>query len=324
MSEIPQEAVIFATLVGGAVVKMLFGAVTRKNRRRKMVKVGTVSELNCYPIKSCRGISVQEGMCTRLGLKVGKAADRHWMVVRSNGDFVTQRQFSRMALIQTAIEGNELIVDAPDMPTLKLPLNPITDRWHVMICRVWDLRTEGMDCGDDAAYWFSTFLKVEGVRMVYSAPDIDHRDLTKVPKPMGNFTVPGDQAAFSDFSAYFVLTEESLAALNENLAEKVTMERFRPNIVITGSPAAFDEDDWGEVEIEESAILRMLDRGSRCVITTINPDTGEKDPNSQPLETLKAMRCFPEYGSSPLFGVNATVETEGKVRVGDAVYAFMK
>lgn len=61
------------------------------------------------------------------------------------------------------------------------------------MCRVWDLRTEGMDCGDDAAYWFSTFLKVEGVRMVYSAPDIDHRDLTKVPKPMGNFTVPGDQ-----------------------------------------------------------------------------------------------------------------------------------
>lgn len=76
MPEFSPEALVFATLVAGTVAKWVFGAVLRMNRRQTMVKVGTVTELNCYPVKSCRGISVEEGLCTRLGLKIGKATDR--------------------------------------------------------------------------------------------------------------------------------------------------------------------------------------------------------------------------------------------------------
>ena len=39
---------------------------------------------------------------------------------------------------------------------------------------------------------------------------------------------------------------------------------------------------------------------------------------------VPSLRCFPEYGTSPLFGVNATVDSEGLVRVGDPVYAIRK
>ena len=76
MPEFSTESIVLTALVTGAVAKMVFGAVTRMNRRQNMVKVGTVTQLVCYPVKSCRGISVEEGICTRLGLKIGKATDR--------------------------------------------------------------------------------------------------------------------------------------------------------------------------------------------------------------------------------------------------------
>ena len=76
MPEFSPESQVLATLVAGAVAKMVFGVITRMNRRQAMVKVGTVTQLNCYPVKSCRQISVEEGICTRLGLKIGKATDR--------------------------------------------------------------------------------------------------------------------------------------------------------------------------------------------------------------------------------------------------------
>ncbi|KAL8561122.1 hypothetical protein ACOMHN_033705 [Nucella lapillus] len=323
MSDPPSAVVIFGVLLAGTIAKIAFGVLTRKNRRQRMVKVGTVTQLNCYPVKSCRGISTAEGTCTRLGLKLGKATDRHWMVARSNGDFVTQRQFAKMALVETEMKGQHLVITGPGMPSLTLPLCPLTDRANVIKCRVWEERFEGMDCGDDAAYWFSTFLKIQGVRLLFSARDIAHQHLTRTHKPWGNPSLPGDQAAFSDWSAYLLTTEQSLAAVNEELAEKVTMERFRPNIVISGSPA-FHEDNWSELQIGESATFRMLDPCTRCVLTTVKPDVGERDAKSEPLETLKRIRCYPEYGKSPLFGVNAALDTEGRVRVGDPVYAILK
>nr|KAG5704222.1 hypothetical protein BaRGS_012510 [Batillaria attramentaria] len=272
------------------------------NRRRKMVQVGTVKQLNCYPVKSCSGVSVDSGLCTPLGLKVGKATDRHWLVVRSNGDFVTQRQFSKLALVSTEIGNTQLVIQGPGMPTLRLPLEPITDRSKVMRCRIWGNRSEGLDCGDDAAYWFSTFLRIQGLRLLFSASDLAHQDVTNMPKPGGNPALPGDQAAFSDWCSYLVTTEESLAAVNERLKEPVVMRRFRPNIVVSGGPA-FDEDNWSELQIGD-ATFRMLGPCERCLLTTVNPDT--------------------EHGPSPLFGVNATVDVTGVVKVGDPVFAIRK
>lgn len=320
MFELSSESSVFAGLVSGAVAKFVFGAVTRMTRRQKMVKVGTVTRLYCYPVKSCRGIAVDRGVCTPLGLKIGDATDRHWMVVRSNGDFVTQRQYSKLALVTTEINKTDLTINGPGMPTLTIPLDLMTDRSKVMRCRVWEERTEGLDCGDDAAFWFSTFLKIQGLRLLYSASDLQRQDVTNAKKPGGNPAFPGDQSAFSDWCSYLLTTEESLAAVNKKLKEPVSMQRFRPNIVVSGS-SAFDEDNWRELQIGEAS-FRMLGPCGRCVMTTVNPDTGERDFTAEPLETLKSFRCTPDYGTSPLFGVNATVDIGGLVQVGDAVYAL--
>lgn len=286
-----------------------------------MEQVGVVTQLNCYPVKSCRGVAADSALCTPLGLKIGNATDRHWMVVRANGDFVTQRQYAQMALITPEIRDTELAISAPGMPTLPVPLQPLADKSSVTKCRVWSEKIEGLDCGDEAGDWLSTFLKVEGLRLLYSAPGLPRQDVTRNKKPV-NPSKPGDEAAFSDFSSYLITTEESLGAVNERLKDPVTMTRFRPNIVIQGSPA-FDEDSWQELKIGE-ATFRTLGPCDRCLLTTVNPDTGERDPNSEPLETLKSFRCFAPFGTSPLFGIHATVDNAGVVKVGDPVYALRK
>lgn len=323
MSDRHTEATVFAALVVGAVAKLAFGSITRRNRRRMMVHVGRVTQLNCYPVKSCRGTSVDRGYCTAVGLQIGKVTDRHWLVARSNGDFITQRQSLRMALVQVTINENDLTFNAPGMPALTIPVDMVPDRSKVTKCRVWEDRLEGMDCGDDAAFWFSTFLQMPNLRLLFSAPGLQRRELTWTNKPWGNPALPGDQSVFSDYCGYLVATEESLAFVNDHLKSPVPMKRFRPSIVISGSPS-FDEDNWQEIQIGGSATFRMLDPCTRCIMTTIDEDLAERDPNSEPLETLRTLRCFPEYGKAPLFGVNATIDIPGVIRVGDPVYALRK
>ena len=69
-------------------------------------------------------------------------------MVRSNGDFVTQRQCHKMALVQTEVRGDGLVIEAAGMPTLTLPLCPMTDRSFVMKCRL--VRACGTDTDTDA------------------------------------------------------------------------------------------------------------------------------------------------------------------------------
>lgn len=323
METLSPEAAIFAALASGALAKLVFAAVTYVNRRAAMVKVGVVTQLNCYPIKSCGGFSVDSGLCTPLGLKVKGVTDRHWMVVRSNGDFITQRQLPRMALIHSQIKGTDLVLTAPGMASLVLPVNPKVDREVIMKCRVWQSRLAALDLGEQASKWLSTFLEEPGLRLLFSAPDLPRQDITQKQKPWGNPGLPGDQAAFTDYSSYLVATDDSLNALNERLKDPVTMLSFRPNIVIQGSPA-FDEDSWRELQVGDSAVFRMLDPCTRCTLTTVNQSTGVRNENSEPLQTLKSFRCFPKYGISPLFGVNATLDVSAIIRVGDPVYALRK
>nr|KAG5704223.1 hypothetical protein BaRGS_012511 [Batillaria attramentaria] len=228
-----------------------------------------------------------------------------------------------MALIHTEIREQNLVLQAPDMPDLIVPLNPAMDRSKIMKCRVWEQRLAGLDCGAEAANWLSKYLEEPGLRLLYSAPGLPRQDITQKKAPWGNPALYGDQAAFTDYCSYLIATEESLVALNQRLMDPVTMLTFRPNIVIQGSPA-FDEDTWNEIQIGDSATFRMLFPCPRCLLTTVNQTTGVRNENSEPLKTLQSFRCFPKYDKSPLFGVYATLDIPAPIKVGDPVYAIRK
>ncbi|XP_071080528.1 mitochondrial amidoxime-reducing component 1-like [Haliotis cracherodii] len=321
--QISESAFIFGTLAVSSAAKYAFGAYTRWQKLQRFELVGHVTALNLFPVKSCGGISVQRALCSRLGLKVQGVTDRHWMVTRPNGDFLSQRQAPKMSLLKVSIHGDQVFIDGPGVPTLKVPINPPVIPSQVKTCRVWECRTEGLDCGQEAADWVSSFLGLEGLRLLFSAPGMHKRESSDEFKPWGNPALLGDQAAYSDFGAYMLLSDESLGFLNTKLSKPVSMRNFRPNIVVSAKEA-FDEDSWHEIKIGDTAFMRMLDPCTRCTMTTVNGEVGEKSKDREPLATLKRVRCFPTYGESPIFGVNCAVDVEGQINVGDQVYALRK
>ncbi|XP_048735272.1 mitochondrial amidoxime-reducing component 1-like [Ostrea edulis] len=319
------KAHVLLALSAASLARWLASVWSSRVRRSRFVRVGEVSELNLFPVKSCQGIPLQKARAEVTGLESDGLHDRQWMLVRANGDFLSQRHYSRMALVRVSSHRGNIHLDAPEQPTLVLPKNPPVDKSRFMMTRVWGLRVLGMDCGDEAARWFQKYLEAEGVRLVVSSGSMPKKDSSEERKPWENPAQPGDMALFSDFGGYLVMNAASLNALNERLERKVTFRTFRPNIVISGCES-FAEDCWDELRIGDTdpMFFRILDPCTRCILTTVNPDTGERNKDRQPLETLKQFRCFPPYGSDPIFGVNAALDNTGTIQVGDPVYALRK
>ncbi|XP_043913716.1 mitochondrial amidoxime reducing component 2-like [Protopterus annectens] len=307
-----------ATLGAGV---CLMGAAVLRERSRERIKVGTVSKLFIYPVKSCRGVSVAEAQCTKLGLSQGEIKDRHWIVIKEDGHQVTGRQEPRLVLLTASCKDGHLFLNAPDMPEMIIPTklpksNPVKN------CRVWGADIHGRDCGDEVSKWITTFLKSsQPYRLVQFEPNMVPRKSKDAEMP---FRIT-DEVAYPDASPIMLLSEASVEDLNTRLQKKVTIYNFRPCIVVSGCNA-FDEDSWKEVDIGNVRLASVMSC-PRCIFTTVDPETGIIDMK-EPLETLKSYRlCDPSekniYKSSPLFGVYYGVDKTGVMRVGDPVYKLV-
>jgi hypothetical protein len=249
----------------------------------------TLTDLHVYPIKSCRGIALASARLAPTGL----ADDRHWMLVRPNGRFITQRQHPRMALIATQVDAGSLTLSAPGLATIAVPREVGGESRAVT---VWKFNGRGIDCGDDVAAWVSEFLQTP-LRLV--------RFDTSVPRECSEEWRPGTRAIteFSDGYPILVISRASLAELNSRLPKALPMERFRPNLVIDGV-AAYDEDRMHELRAGP-VTLRIVKPCTRCTITTTDQQRGEVD-GVEPLETLKEYR-FDKELRGVTFGQNVIV-----------------
>uniref|UniRef100_A0A8I3WVQ7 Mitochondrial amidoxime reducing component 2 n=1 Tax=Callithrix jacchus TaxID=9483 RepID=A0A8I3WVQ7_CALJA len=248
-------------------------------RRRRLQQVGTVAKLWIYPVKSCKGVAVSEAECTALGLRSGDLRDRFWLVIKEDGHMVTARQEPRLVLVSITYENNRLIFRAPDVDQLVLPTKqPSSNKLYD--CRIFGLDIKGRDCGNEAAQWFTNFLKTEAYRLVQFETNMKGRTSKKLLAPINwNY-----QVAYPDYSPLLVMTDASLVDLNTRMEKKVKMENFRPNIVVTGCDA-FEEDTWDELLIGSVEVKRVM-ACSRCILTTVDPDSGIID-RKEPLDTLK-------------------------------------
>ncbi|XP_037679359.1 mitochondrial amidoxime-reducing component 1 isoform X1 [Choloepus didactylus] len=289
----------------------------RRWRRRRLQQVGTVAQLWIYPIKSCKGVPVSAAECTAMGLRSGHLRDRFWLVINKEGNMVTARQEPRLVLISLTCDGESLTLSAAYTKDLLLPIKTPTTN-AVRKCRVHGLEIEGRDCGEDAAQWITSFLKTQPYRLVRFEPHMRPRNSHQV---IDAFR-PTDQIAYPDASPFLILSEASLADLNSRLEKKVKATNFRPNIIISGC-GVYAEDSWKELLIGDVELKRVI-ACSRCILTTVDPDTGVMS-RKEPLETLKSYRlCDPserkKYGKSPLFGQYFVLENPGTIKVGDPVY----
>jgi hypothetical protein len=275
-----------------------------------------IARLFVYPVKSCAGIEVREALLTETGFDL----DRAWMVVDEAGDFVSQRELPRMALIRPQLKVHDVVLRAPGMLALHLSIDTVEEPVRV---RVWDDEVAAYDMGAVAAQWFTDFLGRK-LRLVRFDPE---------QKRLSNLQWTGGAEALNQFSDGYPLLVASTASvdlLNEKLRAQgkpaVGIERFRPNIVLDGVEA-HDEDrlELLNVATEEGEVqLKPVKPCPRCPIPNIDPATAESDPAVT--DTLQGYRRNEAVGGAVSFGMNAIV-VEGldrTLRVGQAVTADFK
>jgi uncharacterized protein len=273
-----------------------------------------ISQLFIHPIKSCGGIAVDEAPLIETGFEY----DREWMVVDRDGDLVTQREVPRMALIQPKLRASDLVLRAPGMLALHLQLDAVEGDCRV---RVWDDTVDAFDMGDLAAQWFSDCLG-QPVRLARFNPDVQRLASAQWTGKIEART------AFADGFPLLVLSTASLAELNRRLAaagqEAVTMQRFRPNIVIDGLTDAHGEDFIDTLTLESPdgpVVLKLVKPCSRCTIPDIDPATAV--PGHTVTAAMSAYRANARVGGALAFGQNAVIVSGvgQRLRVGAGVQA---
>ena len=250
-----------------------------------------------YPIKSCRGAPLDEAIVGARGI----VGDRQWMVVDATGNFLSQRELARMALVEPRLGNSTLDITAPGMPPLSIHTRSDGNRVNVT---VWDDRCVGIDEGDAVAEWFTAFLG-EQARLV-RMPDDEVRQVDPT------HASPGDQVGFADGFSFLLTSLASLDELNRRLAEPLPMNRFRPNIVVDGAEP-FEEDRWRTIRID-GIELTVAKPCARCAITTTDQYTAER--SKEPLRTLATFR---KAEAGVMFGQNLIHHGTGVLHVGAEV-----
>jgi len=257
-----------------------------------------LSQIYIYPIKSAGGIALSKAQVSDRGLQY----DRRWMLVDEQGKFLTQRQFPQMALIQVQLGEDALVVEAPNQPSLSIPLNYKSDQR--LPVQVWNDICEAIPLTQEISCWFSEFLHIP-CQLVYM-PEDSIRPIDP------NYANPSESVSFADGFPFLLISEASLQDLNQRLEQPVPMNRFRPNLVISGCEA-FAEDSWRQIRIG-SLPFRVVKPCSRCTITTVNQSQGIR--GKEPLATLANYRL---RNGKIYFGQNVIQEQLGTLRVGDEV-----
>jgi uncharacterized protein YcbX len=256
----------------------------------------TLSNIIYYPVKACRGFEVDLACVERMGLE----HDRRMMVVTEQGQFLTQREHPRLALVTPKLSDGTLELSAPDYDSIQLGIQTSGTSWPVDI---WKSKgVHAIDQGEEAARWFSDWLGT-AVRLVHFADGYKRRVNEE-------YAVNADDhTSFADGYPILLASEEGLQDLNSRLESPVPMNRFRPNLVVRGCEP-FAEDTWNRIKVGDVE-LAIVKPCVRCVVTTIDKETLEQ--SKEPLKTLGKYR---KHKLGAIFGQNVIPLNEGSVRLG--------
>ena len=259
-----------------------------------------LSEIYIYPIKSLGGIKLSQSEFNERGLKF----DRRLMLIDENNKFITQRELPKMSLISTEINKDNLICRSSGFPDLEFPLE--IEKNEGVNVNVWRSYCQSFVYNNQVNNWFSEFLNKK-VKLVYM-PDSTKREVNP------DYSINDNIVSFADGYPILMIGQESLNDLNSRLEKKIGMDRFRPNLVISGSHA-FTEDEYKTVNICENKFF-IVKPCERCVMTTIDQSKGISD-GKEPLKTLAEYR---KIDNKIIFGQNLIADNQsGSLRINDQV-----
>ncbi len=267
-----------------------------------------LNAITIYPVKSLRGVAVQEAVVEPWGL----AGDRRWMVVDGGGRYLTQRELPGMARIAAGLaDDGGVVLSASGAGALRVPM-PEAGRPTVEVL-VWSDRVWAHPAGRDAEAWLSDALG-RACRLVH----MGNPATARLVDPL--YGRPADRVSFADGFPLLGMNLASLEALNTRLARPVPMARFRPNLVVSGA-ASWAEDRWRLLRVgaAEGVAFRAMKLCACCVIITTDQETGARPRDREPLRTLASFRR--DDRGRVLFGQNLVPEGTGRIAVGDRVEA---
>lgn len=256
-----------------------------------------LQDIYIYPIKSLGGISLQQAEVQHTGLRY----DRRWMLIDKEGNFLSQRTFAQMALLQVAIEKDGLQVYHKNdlIEPLAIPFDLFTGR--ELSVAIWDDVCTALEVSIVANSWFSDALGM-AAKLVYM-PSTTKRRVDHT------YAHNNEIVSFADAFPLLLISQSSLDDLNRRLAVPVPMNRFRPNLVLNGG-SPFCEDLLTEFQIG-SVTFNAVKPCARCVMTTVNQDNGVV--GKEPLKTLASYRTF---NNKVMFGQNLLQKNTGIIKKG--------
>lgn len=277
-----------------------------------------ISKLFLFPVKSLRGIAIDKAELTEMGFKW----DRHWMIVKPDGGFITQRQLPQMVLIRTQITADALILSKDGMEDLIISLEPNrSDDPEIIDVKVWKDQCKAIDEGEAASQWITKAIGTpKALRIVRMAAG------HKRPQSKADLLGETTHTLFADAAPILICNNASLNALNQSLKaheiNPVPMDNFRPNIVIDGVDA-FEEHKLDGL-FHEDYTLKHCYPCQRCAVPTIDIDTATRHPKQEPFSLLAALNSMPDNSKAPAFGENTIVQKGlgNTISVGDLLKSW--
>nr|XP_023013346.1 mitochondrial amidoxime-reducing component 1-like [Leptinotarsa decemlineata]XP_023013356.1 mitochondrial amidoxime-reducing component 1-like [Leptinotarsa decemlineata] len=334
---IPYQVVTGTTVLVGVATAVALVYLYQKKKKEiipwSWEEVGTLKQLYLYPLKSGHRVELIKAECTEFGLKQTED-DEKLLQMRDRGlvvytekdkEFRSARTYPKMVLIDVGVhDENHLAVDAATMRTLYVEIPTKNESNEITITLHKGEKLQAIDCGDEAALWFSRYIleKDTGLRLGYHDGSY-RRDLTKTHKTLLDFykNLTNDSTGlYSDLTSTNLINQASVNDLNTKLTNSnVTVNNFRPNFVVDGpSIQPYEEETWQWVKIGD-VVLRNVKECTRCIMTTIDPDSGAKNSEREPLETLETYHISNGPFPLPVMGIGLEVRKTGFVSVGDKV-----
>nr|WP_294928334.1 MOSC N-terminal beta barrel domain-containing protein [uncultured Flavobacterium sp.] len=261
------------------------------------MSVYIVKEIYIYPIKSLAGISCQQAFAEEMGFE----NDRRWMLIDTDNQLITQREYPVLSQFYPQISNGKITITFQDHEH-EFSMNEHLD--DQLYTKVWEDKSFVFEVNKVTSKWFSEHLGF-GCKLVKIIKTGDRKHESSRSKKTYN-------VSFADAYPYLLIGTRSLDFLNDKLEEKITIKRFRPNIVIT-TQNPHEEDDFEEFKIGKVQFKNVKPCG-RCIMVNNDPQTGVV--KKEPLKTLSKYR---NVNNSVLFGINIVGLNPGIIQVGDAV-----
>ena len=256
-----------------------------------------LSGITIYPVKSCAGINLDRVTLDRFG----PVGDRRWLIVDERGRFITQRDQALMAVIRVEqLQGGiRLRLEDSSIDSAI----PGTDAPELRVS-IWGDSVRAVLADSGAGEWLSAQLG-QPCRLVYM-PETCQRLVD------GLYARDGETVSFADGFPLLLISQASLDDLNGRLENPVPMNRFRPNLVVSGCDR-FAEDSWHRIRIGDVE-FDVAKPCSRCVIPSIDQATAKRDG-----QINRVLASYRRVNGQVMFGQNLLYQRVGSLSVGDSV-----